>query len=255
VTWSVGSGLDGKGVIVTGAAGGIGRAVASAFAEAGARVLATDLEQAAVDEVVGELAGRGHLGIATDLRDLASHGALVGAARDAFGGVYVLAHLAAVAVRRYALDDVTEADWDTQLDINLKASFFLCRATGAAMIAQGEGGRIITFASQAWWTGGFAGATLYAASKGGVVSMSRGLARTLAPHGITVNTVAPGIVNTPMMTTDIDSARFDELTRQIPLGRVAEPADIAGVVVFLASDHARYITGATLNVSGGMLLY
>ncbi len=95
----------------------------------------------------------------------------------------------------------------------------------------------------------------YAATKGGVVSMTRGLARSLGPHGITVNAVAPGQVNTPMLMDGLDPAIYEEMKRQTPLGYVAEPEDLAGVVVFLASAHARYITGATINVSGGFLMY
>ncbi len=255
MTWTVGAGLDGKGVIVTGATGGIGRAVAAALASAGAQILATDLEQGSLDELVGGLDGSGHLAAAADLRDHATHDMLVARARDEFGDAYGLVNLAAVVRRQYELGDVSEDDWDLQHDINLKSAFFLCRAAGAAMIAQGRGGRIITFTSQAWWTGGYAGSTAYAASKGGIVSMSRGLARAFGPHGITVNSVSPGLVNTPMITTDMDPSAYAAMTSQIPLGYVAEPEDLAGVVVFLASDHARYVNGATINVSGGMLMY
>lgn len=255
MTWSVGAGLEGKGVIVTGAAGGIGRAVATAFATTGARVMAVDLEQAKVDEVVAGLEGTGHVAVSANLGDIAGHPALVQRARDELGNLYVLANLAAVLRRRGSLDEVTEDDWDFQHDINLKAAFFLCRAAGDAMIEQGVGGRIITFSSQGWWTGGFGGSVAYAATKGGVTSMTRGLARTFGPHRITVNTVSPGQVHTPMLMTGLSQEVYDSMTRQTPLGYVAEPEELAGPVVFLASDHARYITGATLNVSGGFLMY
>jgi NAD(P)-dependent dehydrogenase (short-subunit alcohol dehydrogenase family) len=255
VSWSLASGLDGKGVIVTGASGGIGSAVARAFASAGARVLATDVDQAPLDELVAGLDGDGHLAISADLRLLESHDGLVEHAVDAFGGLDVLVNLAAVVRRQYDLEEVTEADWDFQLDINLKAAFFLCRRAARAMVDAGRGGRIVTFSSQAWWTGGYAGSTAYAASKGGVVSMTRGLARAYGSHGITVNSVSPGLVDTPMISTDMDPEAFETMARQIPLGHVAVPDDIAGVVLFLASDHARYVTGATINVSGGMLMY
>ncbi len=140
MAWSVGAGLEGKGVIVTGAAGGIGRAVAEAFATAGARVLAVDLHQDAVDAVVSGLDGAGHLAVGLDLRKLSAHADLVAQARAAFGSLYVLAHLAAVLRRRSDINDVTEEDWDVQLDTNLKASFFLCRAAAQAMVEQGQGG-------------------------------------------------------------------------------------------------------------------
>jgi NAD(P)-dependent dehydrogenase (short-subunit alcohol dehydrogenase family) len=255
MTWSVGAGLEGKGVIVTGAAGGIGRKVAEAFATTGARVLAVDVKQEAVDEVVAGLEGQGHLAMAADLRDLAGHGALVARARSAFGSLDVLAHLAAVLRRRGNIDDVTEEDWDVQLDTNLKASFFLCRAVAQALVEQGRGGRIITFTSQGWWTGGFGGSVVYNASKGGIVTLTRGMARIYGPHNITVNAVAPAQVITPMLMDGLDEQIFQSMNRATPLGRAAEPGEIAGTVVFLASDHAAFITGATINITGGFLMY
>ena len=255
MAWSVGAGLEGKGVIVTGASGGIGRAVTRAFDTTGARVMAVDLDQAKLDELVAGLTGRGHIGVAADLRLISSHDGLVERARRELGNLYVLANLAAVLRRRSSLDEITEDDWDLQHDVNLKSAFFLCRAAGRAMVAQGRGGRIITFASQAWWTGGFGGSVVYAASKGGIVSMTRGLARTLGPHHITVNAVSPGQVNTPMLMTDLAPEMYEAMKQQTPLGNVAEPEELAGTVVFLASNHARYITGATINVSGGFLMY
>lgn len=252
--WSVGAGLEGRGVIVTGAAGGIGAAVTRAFATTGARVMAVDLDQAQLDELVSTLEGTGHLGVAWDLRDVSRHEELARRALAELGDLYVLANLAAV-LRRRTLEEVTEDDWDFQHDVNLRAVFFLCRAAGAAMIEQGGGGRIVTFTSQSWWTGGFGGAVVYAASKGGVVTMTRGLARTFGPHGITVNAVAPGQIHTPMLMTGLAPEIYESMRQQTPLGYVGEPEEVAGVVVFLASDHARYITGSVLNVSGGFLAY
>ncbi len=154
-----------------------------------------------------------------------------------------------------SLDEVTEDDWDLQHDINLKSAFFLARAAGRAMIEAGNGGRIILFSSQGWWTGGFGGSVAYASTKGGVTTMCRGLARTFGPHQITVNCVSPGQVNTPMLMTGLAPEIYESMKKQTPLGYVAEPEELAGPVVFLASDHAKYITGATLNVSGGFLMY
>jgi NAD(P)-dependent dehydrogenase (short-subunit alcohol dehydrogenase family) len=248
--------LEDRGVVVTGAAGGIGRAVAEAFAEAGARVCAVDVRADGVEEVVAGLASpERHLAAAADLRDLGGHEALLRRALDAFGRFDVLAHLAAVLRRRDTIDDVTEDDWDFQLDVNLKATFFLNRAAARLFREQGRGGRIVNFTSQGWWSGGFGGSVVYAASKGGIVSMSRGLARSLAPDGITVNTVSPGGVNTPMMVGGQTQEQTDAFVRMVPLGRLADPAELAGAVVFLASEQASYITGATINVSGGQLMY
>lgn len=254
MSWSVGAGLEGRGVIVTGAAGGIGAAVARAFATSGARVMAVDLRQEAVDDLVDGLDGTGHVGVVADLADVSGHPTLVATAVERLGGVYVLANLAAV-LRRSSIEDITEEDWDAQHDVNLKATFFLARATADAMIARGDGGRIVLFASQGWWTGGFGGSVVYAATKGGVTTLCRGLARTYGPHRITVNCVSPGQVHTPMLMTGLPPETYEAMKRQTPLGYVAEPEELAGPVVFLASDHARYITGATLNVSGGFLMY
>ena len=255
MTWSVGAGLDGRGVILTGATGGIGAAVARGFAATGATVMAVDLDQGRLDDLVGGLEGSGHIGVAADLRDLGTHGPLVERARQELGGVYVLANLAAVLRRRGSLDEVTENDWDLQHDINLKSAFFLARAAGNSMIEAGGGGRIILFSSQGWWTGGFGGSVAYASTKGGVTTMCRGLARTFGPHQITVNCVSPGQVNTPMLMTGLAPEIYEAMKKQTPLGYVAEPEELAGPVVFLASDHAKYITGSTLNVSGGFLMY
>ena len=212
MTWSLGAGLEGKGVIVTGAAGGIGRPVVEAFATTGARIMALDLEQDKVDEVVAGLEGSGHVAIGTNLADIHGHDALVARAVEEFGNLYVIVNLAAVLRRRNSIDDVTEEDWDLQHDLNLKAAFFLCRSAGHAMIEGGNGGRIITFTSQAWWSGSLGGGVAYAASKGGVVSMTRGLARSFGPHGITVNSIAPGQVHTPMLMTGLapEDLRIDE---------------------------------------------
>jgi NAD(P)-dependent dehydrogenase (short-subunit alcohol dehydrogenase family) len=255
VTWSVD--LEGRGVIVTGAAGGIGASVVHAFAAAGARVAAIDLEASRCQEVIeqlGEDAGH-HLALGADLADISSHDHILATVRDALGRIDVLAHLAAVLRRRPTIDDITEDDWDVQIDTNLKATFFLDRAVARVLREQGDGGRIINFTSQGWWTGGFGGSVVYAASKGGIVSLSRGLARSLAADGITVNTVAPGAADTPMMRGGSSEEDLAAFVSMIPLGRMAQPGELAGAVVFLASDHARYITGATINVTGGQLMY
>jgi NAD(P)-dependent dehydrogenase (short-subunit alcohol dehydrogenase family) len=253
MTWL---GLEDRGVVVTGAAGGIGGAVVAAFAAAGARVCAVDLREQEAEEVVARLASpERHLAVGADLTDLAAHDFVLSRARGAFGRVHALAHLAAVLRRRATIDDVTEEDWDAQIDVNLKATFFLNRAAARLFREQGSGGRIVNFTSQAWWSGGFGGSVVYAASKGGIVSLSRGLARTLAPYGITVNTVSPGGVSTPMMLDELTEEQVQSFVGMVPLGRLAEPDELSGAVLFLASEQARYITGATVNVSGGQLMY
>lgn len=254
MTWALG--LEDRGVVVTGAAGGIGRAVAGAFASVGARVAVVDLDQERCEQVVAGLEQPDrHLPIGADLSDLSGHEKILARAANAFGRLDALSHLAAVLRRRATIDDVTEEDWDVQIDTNLKVTFFLNRAAARLFREQGRGGRIINFTSQGWWTGGFGGSVVYAASKGGIVSMSRGLARTLAADGITVNTVAPGAADTAMMRSGSSEEDLQSFVRMIPLGRMAEPAELAGIVVFLASEQASYITGATINASGGQIMY
>ena len=169
-------GLAGEVVIATGAARGIGRATAELLAAAGALVLAVDLDEE-VRDVVRALPGDGHRALVADLADLATHEGVVAAA-SAMGPLRGIAHMAGVLRRRSSLADVSEDDWDFQHDVNLKAAFFLCRTVGTALQSAGRGGRIVAFASQGWWSGGFGGSVVYAASKGGVVSFVRGLART-----------------------------------------------------------------------------
>ena len=255
MSWSVASGLENKGVIVTGAVGGIGLATAQAFAESGARVFVVDLDSEKSESVADSLSGEGHGFAGVDLSNLDEQKNLISQINDSFGEVHALAHLAAVLKRRDSLGEISEEDWNLQIDVNLKASFFLCRSVADSMIENKTRGKIITFSSQGWWSGGFGGSVVYCASKGGIVSMTRGLARTLGPHGITVNTVAPGLVDTPMLMDDLSEETFEALKQQTPLQRVADPSEVASVVVFLASDHASYVSGATLNVSGGFLMY
>jgi NAD(P)-dependent dehydrogenase (short-subunit alcohol dehydrogenase family) len=254
--WSIGHGLTDSGVVVTGAARGIGRAVAEGMAAAGARVLAVDIDHAVNDTVDGLDGGsQRHRAHVCDLADLATHDGLVEAATALAGRLDHLAHCAAVLRRRADIDEVTEDDWDFQVDVNLKASFFLMRRAASALKGNDTGGSITAFTSQGWMTGGFGGSVVYAATKGGIVSMTRGMARTYAPSKVRVNTVSPGGAETPMMLGGLNEEALASFVAGIPLGRLAQPDEVAGAVVFLASDHARYITGATINVSGGFLMY
>jgi NAD(P)-dependent dehydrogenase (short-subunit alcohol dehydrogenase family) len=240
-------GLAGLRVLVTGAAGGIGSAVVDEFVAVGARVVASD---------VGALPEAGALAMfAVDLADGTACQQLVRDAARSLGGLDAVVHTAGVLRRRANLADVTEADWDLQHDVNLKSSFFLLREAAELMSRQGRGGRLIALASQSWWTGGYGGSTVYAATKGGLVSLCRGLARSYGPAGITVNTIAPGAIDTAMLTTDLSDDALGAVIDGTPLGRLGAPSDVAAAALFLASARASFITAATLNVSGGWLAY
>ena len=251
----LGEGLAGKGVLVTGAAGAIGSAVAAAFAAAGAHVAALDLDENAVRDLADSLPGEGHVGLRVDIADVGRHREVVERVEALVGPLVALAHLAAVLRRRHDVNEIDEPDWDIQADVNLKATFFLDRAFAALLRDAGRPGAIVNFSSQGWWTGGFGGSVVYNATKGGIVTLTRGLARTYAPSGIRVNAVAPGLVESPMLREDLAPSTLQALVEQVPLGRIARPEEIAPAVVFLASDHASYVTGVTLNISGGWLMY
>ncbi len=251
--WNLGAGLEGRGVIVTGAAGGVGGATARALAAAGARVAAVDRDEAGVLRLAAELGGD-HLAVPFDLADTGAIDGLVERVLEEFGDLWALAHVAAV-LRRQLVDEVTEADWDLQHDVNLKSTFFLNRAAGNAMVAAGQGGRIINFSSMAWLLGPLWGSDAYVASKAGIVTLSRGFARRFGPSGVLVNVISPGQVDTPMQHTDIPPEVVRQSSAACPLGRLGRPEEMAAVVVFLASRHASFINGATLNVSGGSVMY
>ena len=256
VDWDLGPSISGSSVIVTGAGGGIGSAVVRGFAALGARVAIVDIDESRSIEVANSLEDPArHRTMGVDLADIATHQDLVDGVADEFGGVDTLVHLAAVLRRRDSLDDITEDDWDAQIDTNLKATFFLGRTVAQQMQRQARGGSIINFTSQGWWTGGFGGSVAYAASKGGIVSVSRGMARTLAPDRITVNTIAPGAVDTPMMRSGLSDEQLEQHVAPIPMGRMATPDEMVGAVLYLASGLARYVTGATINTTGGWLMY
>ena len=255
MSWDAGAGLARKRVIVTGAAGTIGSAVANAFASAEARVCLVDITLEPLQLLRGTLVDPGaHIAVACDLRKAAELQSMFEEVRSHLGGLDVLVHVAGVLARTQ-VEDVTEEIWDWHLDNNLKATFFVDRAAASLMREGGRGGRIINFASDAWWTGGLHAAAAYAASKGGVVSLSRGLARAFARDGITVNCVAPGTVDSRMLRSGLSEDQIAHLVDAIPLGRLAQPEDVAAATVFLASDHASFITATTLNVSGGELIY
>ena len=252
-------GLTGKTVIVTGATGAIGRAIAEGFAEAGCKVALIDLDQSTCDAAARSL-GPGHKGYGADLRQITGLAALVGRIEQDLGLATTLVNVAGIIRRTPDLFSVTESDWDAQHDINLKALFFLTQAFAKRLADTGTPGSVINYSSQGALSGGFGGSVVYNATKGAITTMTRGMARSWAPLGIRVNAVAPGLVDTPMLqipgqTEDQATANREAMIRQIPMQRLGVPQDHVGATVFLASDMARYMTGAMINVSGGFLMY
>ncbi len=243
--------LDGRVALVTGASRGIGRDLARALAHAGASVAAAARSLDDLDSLVAEIdtaAGIAHA-VELDVRDLASIEAAVGATVERFGRIDVLVNNAGVGTNHDALE-ATEDEWDAVLDVNLKGLFFCCQAAGRRMRARGFG-RIVNISSQAGQVG-IRRHAAYCASKGGVEQLTRVLALEWAPHGITVNAVAPTFIHTPGTAERLDDPAFlSGVLSQIPLGRVGSPMDVAGAVIFLASPAADLVTGATLSVDGG----
>jgi NAD(P)-dependent dehydrogenase (short-subunit alcohol dehydrogenase family) len=248
-------GLSGRTVIVTGGAGAIGRAVCEGFAEAGCRVAVVDLDQSACDMVAGAI-GPGHAGFGVDLRDVAALPDLIARVERSLGLATVLVNIAGIIIRTGDLFSVTEQEWDAQHDINLKALFFLTQGFARRLAEAKAPGSVINYSSQGWMSGGFGGSVVYNATKGAITTMTRGMARSWAPLDIRVNAVAPGLVDTPMLRTPQTTAeQIAALEDSIPMHRLGLPDDHVGATVFLASDMARYMTGATINVSGGFLMY
>ncbi len=248
--------LTGKAALVTGAAsaGGLGFAAARKMAGRGARVFLTDIDGDAVAARADELTAAGHEARAMrqDVTDEAQWDAVIAAIVEAFGGIDILVNNAGIAVLKM-MDEITRADWDRQLRINLDSVFLGTRAGLAQMRGQGRGGSIINLSSVAGQIG-VPGCAAYAASKAGVRLMSKTVAMECARENIRVNTIHPGMIWTDMQKVAIgdNKEQFDILTGAIPAGRMGEPDDIGAMVAFLASDDAAYITGAELVVDGGL---
>ena len=239
-------GLTGKRAIVAGAGQGIGRACALALSEAGARVACVDNDAQRAADVAAEVDG---VALVADARRREDVERVVAETVGAFGGIDVCVDIIGEA-RWGRVLDFTDEDWDASFDLVLRHAFLFAQAAGRQMVEQGTGGSFVSIAS----VSGLSGAPNhgpYGAAKAGLISLTKTLALELAEHGIRVNAVAPGAVLTPRILERTTPERLAEGAKAIPLGRQAEPEDIARVVVFLASDLAGYVTGQTLAADGG----
>jgi 2-deoxy-D-gluconate 3-dehydrogenase len=246
--------LDGQVALITGAAGGLGSAIARAFGAAGADLALAELpgrleEARDLAAAVAAEHGRRAVAVPLDVTDLPGIERAVAEAEGALGGLDVLVANAGVNVPRAALD-VTEADWDRVLDVDLKGVFFSCQAAGRRMVAQGRGS-IVTIASQNGVIG-YPYRAAYCAAKAGVVNLTRVLALEWAARGVRVNAVGPTFVETSLtQVTLADPALRADILGRIPLGRLGTPEEVASAVLFLASPAAALITGTCLLADGG----
>ena len=243
--------MNGRVAFITGGAGGLGQAMAAAFAAQGAAVAVADLPQRRheVDQIAGGLPRA--LGVSLDVADSASIRHAVQDVVDALGSLDVMVCNAGLNVRKPTLE-VTEADWDAVLDVNLRGVFFSAQAGAAQMVQQGRGGKIVSIASIMGLVGSVSSSAAYCASKAGVVNLTRVLAIEWATHNIQVNSVAPTFVRTPLTEGIFANEAFlQSVLDRTPNGKLATPESIADAVVFLASPKADMITGITLPVDGG----
>jgi 3-oxoacyl-[acyl-carrier protein] reductase len=239
--------------IITGAARGIGRGIALAFTGEGAKVVAVDVDKAALLALHAEAEKRGGvaLPVVCDISMLADVEQMVGEGLKTFGRIDILVNNAGV-IRRGTIETVTEEDWDRVIAINLKGTFNCCKAVVGPMKRQGAG-TIVNVSSIAGKLGDITSAPGYGSSKAGADALMKALARQLAPSGIRVNAVAPHAIETEMSAQWSDQRRR-EIVAAIPLGRLGRPEDVANAVLFLASDAASFITGEILDVNGGTLM-
>lgn len=244
--------LDGKVAIVTGAARGLGQAIALGLAEAGADVAAVDILETAGTEKQIKKIGRIAIGIHADLSKKECVDDIVKKTQDTFGKIDILFNNAGI-IRRAPLVEFSEKDWDDVININQRTLFFLSQAVAKVFIKQGKGGKIINTASMLSFQGGIL-VPSYTASKSAVMGLTRLMANELAPHKINVNAIAPGYMATDNTAAlRADPKRNKAILDRIPAGRWGKPEDLKGIAVFLSSSASDYISGYTIAVDGGWL--
>ena len=241
--------LSGKNAIVTGSTRGIGRAVAQALADAGARVAVVGRDKSKASEIANQV-GNGAQGFGCDVADTAQVSQLIADVEKEFGGIDILVNNAGIT-RDNLVMRLKDEDWDEVLNANLRGAFAAIRAVSRGMMKK-RSGRIINMASVVGLNGN-KGQANYAASKAGLIALTKSVAKELGSRGILVNAIAPGFIETEMTDAMTPEAR-SALNGLIPLERLGKPEDVASAVVFLASDHASYITGQVLVVDGGMVM-
>lgn len=242
--------LQGQVALVTGGSRGIGLAIARSLAEGGARVAVVARDAGRAQSAADSLPGEGHRGFACDVADSESVASLVKEVEEALGTPDVLVNNAGVT-RDNLLMRIKDEDWDQVVDTNLKGAFNTIRALSRGMMKK-KGGRVINITSVVGITGN-KGQANYAASKAGLIGLTKSVAKELASRGILVNAIAPGYIETDM-TAELPEAAREALQGQIAVGRLGQPEDIASVVRFLAGPGAAYITGQVLVVDGGMVI-
>ncbi len=248
--------LSGKVALVTGAGSGIGKATALALAEQGAAVAinfhSNEAGAAAAQQEIIAASGRAII-VQADVTNSADVQRLVATTVEAFGPVDILVNNAGSLVERLRLLELTEARWDDVMNLNLKSAFLCSQAVAASMMER-KTGAIINVTSIAGRNGGALGSIHYSTAKGGMITMTKGLAKELAAFGVRVNAVSPGVIATPFHDQFSTPEAMKTYAANIPLGRVGTPAETATVIAFLASGAASYLSGETIEVNGGMLM-
>lgn len=243
--------LNGRTALITGATGGIGEAIARAFHKAGATVAISGRQVDKLEKLAGELGERVHV-LPCDLGDRAQVGKLIDEASKALGRVDILVNNAGLTKDNLFMV-MKDDQWDDVIAVNLTSTFMLMRAAARAMMRSKSGyGRIINVSSVSGVIGN-PGQGNYAASKAGMIGMTKSLAREVASRGITANCIAPGFIKTAM-TDALNEKQTEEISKMIPAQRFGSPDDIAQGALYLASDAAAYVTGQTLHINGGMLM-